>query len=210
MNKLSELRKKKNYTQAQLSKLLGIASNTLSQYEHDKRGIPDNIKMKIADIFGVTVDYILGRAAQERPDDIYEDGEIKKYSLLPVYDRISGDYRGEAERALFCCADVEYNESDHFILRALDNGMAPTIPEGSLVVVRAQNRAKKGDIAVFCFNCGYAQLKRYFPQSDGCAVLRGDKPDSENYTVTARQFRTNEAQIIGVVCETRIKFDKNK
>ena len=61
MSRLKELRKSRNLTQAELAKILGIAQPTLSGWENDKFQIDDDIKTKIADYFGVTVDYLLGR-----------------------------------------------------------------------------------------------------------------------------------------------------
>lgn len=61
MNKLLELRKQNGYTQAYLAQKLKIAPNTYNQYENNKRQIPDEIKIALANIFNVSVDYLIGR-----------------------------------------------------------------------------------------------------------------------------------------------------
>lgn len=65
-NRLKELRKEKGYTQKELANLLGIAQTTIANYEQGTR-IPDTEKLnKIADLFDVTLDYLLGRDSREK------------------------------------------------------------------------------------------------------------------------------------------------
>lgn len=59
--KLKKLRDERNYTQKEISSILGIAQNTYSGYETNKH-IPDlEILIKIADLYKTSVDYIIGR-----------------------------------------------------------------------------------------------------------------------------------------------------
>ena len=55
------LREEKEISQLDLAKLLNVNNSTLSQYEAGNRTPSDEIKMKIADYFGVSIDYLLGR-----------------------------------------------------------------------------------------------------------------------------------------------------
>jgi len=59
--KLTELRKQKNLTQAELAKILGVARTTYSSYEQGRRKPDDEIQKKIADYFGVSLDFLHGR-----------------------------------------------------------------------------------------------------------------------------------------------------
>lgn len=61
MNKIKELRKKFNETQTELGKIIGTDKSTVSKYENETYIIPPEVLIKIADHYGVTVDYILGR-----------------------------------------------------------------------------------------------------------------------------------------------------
>ena len=61
MNRIKELRKAKGMLQKELADELQVAQNTLSYWEQGKFQ-PDNAMLeKIADFFGVSVDYLLGR-----------------------------------------------------------------------------------------------------------------------------------------------------
>ena len=77
MLRLKELRKKSRLTQQQLSNMLGVQRPTYSRYENNERQ-PDNETLKkLADIFDVSVDYLLGRTkerkAAESTDITFDD-----------------------------------------------------------------------------------------------------------------------------------------
>lgn len=58
--RIKELREDRDISQEELSKLLNISQQTLSQYENNKRKLPIDLLKKYAIIFNVTTDYILG------------------------------------------------------------------------------------------------------------------------------------------------------
>ena len=60
-SRIRQLRKSKGYTQKEFSKQLGTAQTTIANYEQGTR-VPDTEKLnKMADLFEVTLDYLLGR-----------------------------------------------------------------------------------------------------------------------------------------------------
>lgn len=60
MNRIKKLRKEKNITQIRLSIELEVSQETISAYEKGKYYPSAAILIKLRDIFGVSVDYILG------------------------------------------------------------------------------------------------------------------------------------------------------
>lgn len=62
MNRIAELRKGRGISQSELAKELGIAQNTLSQYENETRHPTVRIIKEIAKLFDVTTNYVLGYA----------------------------------------------------------------------------------------------------------------------------------------------------
>lgn len=59
--KIKELREEKNLTQARLSELLKIDKSTIAKYETNEREPKVYILCKIAEYFGVTLDFLVGR-----------------------------------------------------------------------------------------------------------------------------------------------------
>ena len=59
-NRIRELRQKKNLSQLQLSIELEVTQETISAYEHNKHLPSVAALMKLAQLFGVSMDYIMG------------------------------------------------------------------------------------------------------------------------------------------------------
>ena len=49
------------YTQKQIAEMLGVSQNTYSQYEIGVLNYPVDVIIKLADFYGTTTDYLLGR-----------------------------------------------------------------------------------------------------------------------------------------------------
>ena len=61
MQRLKELRTKRNISQVKLAMDLGTTQNSISRYENGEREADYKTLVAIADYFGVSVDYLLGR-----------------------------------------------------------------------------------------------------------------------------------------------------
>lgn len=65
--RLKDLREDRDVTQQTLADYLHIRQNTYSQYENGQRQLPICVLMQLADYFGVSTDYILGRTDEPAP-----------------------------------------------------------------------------------------------------------------------------------------------
>lgn len=73
--RIKELRLEKNLNQTEFAKILNIGNTTLSQYENGINTPNDDMKIKIADFFDVSVDYLLGRTDDRKSKEvIYSSG----------------------------------------------------------------------------------------------------------------------------------------
>ncbi|OBR96718.1 XRE family transcriptional regulator [Clostridium autoethanogenum] len=66
-NRIRNLREEKSISQLELAKILNIGNTTLSQYESDKRVPSDTVKKKIAEYFGISLDYLMGLTDTKEP-----------------------------------------------------------------------------------------------------------------------------------------------
>lgn len=58
--RLKELRKENNYSQKEIADMIGIAQVTYSHYELGRRSVSIQNLVKIAQIYNVSTDYLLG------------------------------------------------------------------------------------------------------------------------------------------------------
>lgn len=59
--RLLELRKQNDYTQQKMAEMLGIKQPSYTRYENGSAEPTQEMLVKIADLFDVSVDYLLGR-----------------------------------------------------------------------------------------------------------------------------------------------------
>lgn len=59
--RLKELRKARKYKQTEIAEMLSCSQGVYSRYENEEREPPFDIIKKLADIYSVTVDYLMGR-----------------------------------------------------------------------------------------------------------------------------------------------------
>ena len=60
--RIKDLREDKDLTQTQVSQQLNISQRAYSHFETGTRGIPTEILIKLADLFEVSLDYLVGRS----------------------------------------------------------------------------------------------------------------------------------------------------
>lgn len=65
--KIRMLREELNLTQSQLAEKLNIATSSISQYESGDRIPSDDIKIKLAEFFDVSLDFLLGLSDIRNP-----------------------------------------------------------------------------------------------------------------------------------------------
>ena len=64
---IRSLRIDNGMTQKQVAEVLGVSQNTYSQYEIGVLNYPVDALVKLADLYNVSVDYLLGRTNEKKP-----------------------------------------------------------------------------------------------------------------------------------------------
>lgn len=115
--KIRELRLKKGLTMKQLGEILSVAESTISLYERGKRQPDFETLKRIADFFGVTIDYLLSDenktpAAQESTLEVVApSSETAEFSearrkLLKLFETIPEDQLEKAYQIVaIACGD---------------------------------------------------------------------------------------------------------
>ena len=65
--RIRNIREDRDLKQEDLAKLLNCTQACYSNYENGRRDIPSEVWIKLADFYGVSVDYLLGRTNEKQP-----------------------------------------------------------------------------------------------------------------------------------------------
>ena len=83
--RVSELRKQKKISQEELSNKIGVHQNVIGRYEREEAKPSIEIASKLADIFNVSLDYLVGKTELLIDEDI--SARILTIQKLPDVDR---------------------------------------------------------------------------------------------------------------------------
>ena len=102
-NRLRGLRKGKDLNQTQIAAVLRISQRGYSKYETGENDIPTQVLLRLADFYGVSVDYLLGR--DETPAAQPPRGGAGRLQLAALR-REHGMTQAQAAAMLGCSASL--------------------------------------------------------------------------------------------------------
>ncbi|WP_224930414.1 helix-turn-helix domain-containing protein [Bacillus safensis] len=96
-DRIRSLREKHNLTQEQIAKKIGISRGTYAHYEINKRRPDYETLIKIAEIFDVSTDYLVGRS-DNQGYKIIDDNKIESDPDLQIAFNAASDFSEEARK----------------------------------------------------------------------------------------------------------------
>ena len=81
---LTELRKEKEIGQKELAVYLNVSVGTVSNYENDVHSPDLSTLCKLADFFGVTTDYLLGRTPYRKDPIVLNRRVSDRYTITDI------------------------------------------------------------------------------------------------------------------------------
>lgn len=202
MDRFKELRKKAGFSQAALAKILNVHQTAISQWELGKSYPEMDTIKKMAELYNVPIDYIVGR--QSCPDIPPSTGGV----WIPVLGHVAAGIPIEAVEDIEDYEEISLDtaeQGDYFALKIQGDSMEPKISNGDVVIVRKQDDCDNNDIAVVIINGGEATVKRIKKTPEGIMLI----PSNQYYEP---MFYSNEdikklpIKILGKVIELRAKF----
>ncbi|MBO8138288.1 MAG: helix-turn-helix domain-containing protein [Desulfotomaculum sp.] len=194
--RLRELRAEQHLTQQDLAKLLKVSPSTIGMYEQGRRDPDTSTVNFLADYFGVTTDYLLGRSNYRNPlpPEAIPVGKTKKIPVLGIIRTGEPIY---ADEHIIGYEDVpvsDINDGEYFFLvEQGDSMIGSRIYPGDKVLVRRQNYVENNDIAVVIVNGNEAALKRIKPIEEAVILY----PDNPMYK--PQIYKAEDVRIIGKV-----------
>lgn len=206
MNNLKKLRKEKGFLQDEVAKALGLTRPAYSHYETGRR-IPDAAMLeKLADLFGVTTDDILGRNNQPIGKQIEEIPELQPEdeALIPLVASLRCGPGTAGEPFTFIkpipipASYIRRWGEDLKALVAVGESMSPTIIPGDTLVCRPGEEWENGNVV--SVNADDSDMiKRIYRTNDGGIDLRSDNPKFETIHYTEADLRQGRVHVLGRV-----------
>lgn len=198
MNNLRAARKAKGLTQTEVAKAIGLTQNGYSYWENGKAKIDKDQLLKLAALFEVSVDYLLGNTESPASSAV----------RVPVLGDVAAGIPIEAVTDI-----VDYEEidaalartGDFFGLRIKGASMEPRMKEGDVVIVRRQDTADTGDTVVVLVNGDSATVKKIKYGPDGITLLPTN-PAFDPLFYSVAEVEQLPVRVIGRVVELRAKY----
>ena len=190
------LREELGLKQEELAKKLSVSPSAIGMYERDLREPNNELTLKIANFFNVSIDYLLGKTNLRSSDGT----ENKKYYMCPVYGQISAGQPNWAEECIEGRIPIDtdlmdiYNPEEYFFLRVNGESMNNIIKNGAFALIHKQDIVENGEIAVVLVNGYDATLKKFTKQGD-LIIL---EPNSTDESFETQVYgKTTSIKILG-------------
>ena len=200
MNRLKELRKSRGLTQTEVAKQIGISQNSYSYWENGKVKIDNNSLKRLADLFNVTVDYILDRNTENLNNN--------KGKWINVYGKIAAGIPIEAIEEIIDQEEISADMATHgeyIALKVQGSSMEPRIVNGDVVIIRLQETIENGEIAAVFVNGNDVTLKQVKKEDDGLWLLPLN-PAFQPLFYSKKECAELPVRILGKMVELRAKF----
>lgn len=193
--RIRTLRERNGLTQGQLAdKVEIITQKSISMYETGSRMPTSEVLERLASVFGVSIDYLLGRDTRVQGMMIPVVGEVR--AGLPLY----------ADHNITAYEEISPDlEGEYFALKVKGDSMAQRIEHGDIIIVKKQSEYKSGDICVVLVNGEEATIKTIQHKDNGIMLL----PKNSNYMpqfYTWEEVKSLPVDIIGKAIEVRGKL----
>ncbi len=207
--RLKQLRKEKGLTQRKLAEILNLDDSSISMYERGKTSPPDDIKIKLANFFGVSVDYLLGISNNRDKDTSLPKSidtvPVGKLLQIPIIGTIKAGPGGIAYEELlgYEMVDAELFKGceNCFFLRVKGNSMEPLLLEGDLVLIRRQPDVPSNSLAAVIINGEEAMIKKVIKKEKEI-ILQSINPEYEPVVIK----EGDEFYIVGLATALTRKF----
>ena len=202
--RLKQARKAKKYSQAEVSRLLGVTQQAVGKWETGRSTPDPQTVARLAEILDTTADALLG--LHNAAATIAQDAMARyEQCLVPVVGTVRAGYGALAFEEDY---GKEYasvkDPQNYFYLVVKGDSMEPRISDGDLALVRRQSTLDNGDLGVIVFGVdGEGTLKKYI-QRGNSVVLHPFNPAYDEVVIKGEDL--DHLYIAGKVVETEAKW----
>ena len=187
--------------QIELARKLNLSSSaSISQYESGDRMPSDDIKLKMAEIFDCSVDYLLGKTDSRKI--------ASSSAVVLVYGTIPAGIPMEMIEDIIDTEEIDANMlkggKEYFGLKIKGNSMYPEYLDGDTIILEKMDNVESGTDAVVMVNGNDGTFKRIFKNENGI-ILQPLNPEFQPMVYTNEQIEKLPIRVIGKVVELRRK-----
>lgn len=195
---MKRLRSEAKISQRELADRLFVSQQAVAKWERgDSTPNPETV-VKLADIFGVSTDTLLGK--------VTVDGVLR----IPVLGVIPAGIPVEAVEEIMDWEEIPaewgVGGREYFGLKVKGDSMYPRYLDGDTVILRKQRTCDSGDDCAVMVNGDDSTLKQVFLKGDGSMEIWPLNPSYPPRTFTAEDIVKLPVSIAGVVVELRRKI----
>lgn len=203
-NNLKTARKSAGMTQSEVAARIGITQNGYSYWENNKAKIDHESLAKLAALFGVTTDFLLG---------ITDEPEAK-IERIPVLGSVPAGIPLEAIEDIIDWEEIPRamcsGGREYFALQVNGDSMWPDYLPGDVVIVQKTPTCESGDVCVVYVNGYDATLKQVKLHEDGSLTIIPKNQSYSPRTFSREEIQELPVSIAGVVVELRRKIQGRK
>lgn len=200
--RLKELRESRGLSQADLAQAIHTKQSTVAMWENGTNRPRNATLEKLANFFGVSTDYLLGRS------DLKKRTPREKGVQIPVLGYVQAGIPVEAIEDIIDYEEIPESmarRGEFFALQIRGDSMEPKFSEGDVVIVRKQPDVNSGDIAVVLVNGDDATIKKIKKRPEGVMLIPSN-PNYEPMFYSNQEIEELPVVVLGKVVELRAKF----
>jgi len=205
--RLRHLRQLAGLLQQDMAKQLGISNSAYGFYEQGKREPNFEMTEYLADFFGVTLDYLMGRKDSPSSDSDISVNEVSIDLIpVPILGAIKAGpnmYLDEVHSGVIMTEKRALNSSPHFWLSVEGDSMTGfSIYDGDFVLIRKEQPTESGKICAVAIDGIEVTLKRVKFEPEGMILESGNPAYSPRFFDSSK-VSSGEVQIIGIAKQIR-------
>lgn len=199
-DRLVQLRKELKLTQTDFAEKIGFSRTAISAWEIGRNEPSNEDTIKIADFFGVSVDYIIGKSNNRN--------EKSSSAVVLVYGTIPAGIPMEMIEDIIDTEEIDASMlkggKEYFGLKIKGNSMYPEYLDGDTIILEKLDDVESGTDAVVMVNGNDGTFKRVFKNENGI-ILQPLNPEYQPMIYTNEQIEKLPVRVIGKVVELRRK-----
>lgn len=205
ISRITSLQKQHGYSQAELARRIQMDVTAFSKFKNGTRGLSAEELNRIANVFDVPTDYLLGK--QARPENIrpFNNDDVVEIPVVGMIKCGSDglamfDYQGNE---FVSKEDINEDDDYFWLITTGDSMIGDYIQDGDYALIKRGNAFENGDICAVIVDGEEGTLKHVTKNKDSI-VLSASNPSYPPRVFVGDDM--NDIYIAGTLVEIKHKF----